>query len=133
MQHVLSCWYVLFFYYYTNVYYHDGTTDGTGNKHGPYTYGTMRNAKKKPRDAVNDIFWPQVSCSFIFMFIFLWFFYTRESRHVITLATTTPTTRMYSKGMGTGLNDEGCQNPRLPHTISPTLSAVATRQGTNAG
>ena len=88
--------------------------------------------KKKPRDAVNDISWPQVSCSFIFMFIFLWFFYTRESCHVITLATTTPTPRMYSKGMGTGLNDEGCQNPRLPHTISPTLSVVATRQGTNA-
>ena len=132
MQHVSSCWYVLFFYYYTNFYYHDGTTDGTGNKHGPYTYDTMRNAKKKTKRCCQRHLLATGQLFFYFHVHFFMVLYTRESRHVITLATTTPTPRMYSKGMGTGLNDEGCQNPRLPHTISPTLSAVATRQGTNA-
>ena len=99
-------------------YYHDRTTDGTGNKCRPYN---KEHQKKKPRDIVIDVSGPQVSCSFIFMFIFLWFFYTRESCHIITSATTTPTPRLYSEGMGTGLNDEGCQKPRLPHTVTHTV------------
>ena len=30
-------------------HYYNGTKDGTGNKHEPYTYCTTRNTKKKPK------------------------------------------------------------------------------------
>ena len=71
LQHHVHFFFLVICYYYTNKikkstpyfntikpprhnqgrhYYHNRTTDGTGNKCGPYTYSTTRNVKKKNQE-----------------------------------------------------------------------------------